>query len=36
MKASRPAEFISPMECVLVATIPEGAGWTYEIKVGRI
>jgi ATP-dependent DNA ligase len=33
MKASRPAEFINPMECLPVATIPEGASWIYEIKL---
>jgi len=29
----RKAEFIEPMECALVANIPEGPGWTYEVKL---
>jgi ATP-dependent DNA ligase len=27
------ASFIETMECLPVAKIPEGAGWTYEIKL---
>jgi len=29
----RKAEFIEPMECALVAKLPEGPQWTYEIKL---
>ena len=27
------AEFIEPMECALVPKLPEGSGWTYEVKL---
>jgi ATP-dependent DNA ligase len=27
------AEFIEPMECALVSTLPEGSDWTYEVKL---
>lgn len=27
------ARFLEPMECLPVATLPEGAGWTWEIKL---
>jgi ATP-dependent DNA ligase len=27
------AAFISPMECALVAKLPEGPAWTYEVKL---
>jgi bifunctional non-homologous end joining protein LigD len=27
------AEFIEPMECALVAKLPEGSDWTYEVKL---
>jgi ATP-dependent DNA ligase len=34
MKASRRAEFIEPMECLPVTTVPEGVRpWLYEIKL---
>ena len=29
----REAGFIEPMECALVATLHEGAEWTYEVKL---
>src|ERR1700737_172160 len=29
----RKAEFIEPMECALVSTLPEGSDWTYEVKL---
>jgi len=29
----RPAEFIAPMECALVAKLPGGPDWTYEVKL---
>src|SRR5258708_13761582 len=29
----RKAEFIEPMECALVSTLPEGQEWTYEVKL---
>src|ERR1700686_5183746 len=29
----RKAEFIEPMECALVPTLPEGSDWTYEVKL---
>ena len=29
----RKAEFIEPMECALVSSLPEGSDWTYEIKL---
>src|SRR6267154_878806 len=29
----RKAEFIEPMECALVSTLPEGPDWTYEVKL---
>jgi hypothetical protein len=29
----RQAEFIEPMECALVSTLPQGQEWTYEIKL---
>jgi bifunctional non-homologous end joining protein LigD len=29
----RKAEFIEPMECALVASLPEGPQWTYEAKL---
>src|SRR5438270_739021 len=28
----RGAEFIEPMECALVSKLPEGPGWSYEVK----
>jgi hypothetical protein len=28
-----PVGFIESMECLPVSTIPEGEGWTYEIKL---
>lgn len=31
--APRPAVFIEPMECLPVKSLPEGAEWTYEIKL---
>jgi DNA ligase D-like protein (predicted ligase) len=31
--APREAEFIEPMECALVSTLPEGPDWTYEVKL---
>jgi bifunctional non-homologous end joining protein LigD len=31
--AKRKAEFIEPMECALVARLPEGSDWTYEVKL---
>src|SRR5579863_145218 len=27
------ARFIAPMECLPVAKLPEGSGWTWEIKL---
>jgi ATP-dependent DNA ligase len=30
---NRKAEFIEPMECALVSTLPEGSEWTYEVKL---
>jgi hypothetical protein len=30
------ASFIETMECLPVAKIPEGAEWTYEIKLYRL
>jgi len=32
-KNRQTARFIEPMECLPVARIPEGAGWTYELKL---
>ena len=29
----RKAEFIEPMECALVPSLPEGPHWTYEVKL---
>ena len=29
----RKAEFIEPMECLLVSKLPEGPDWTYEVKL---
>ena len=29
----RKAEFIEPMECALVPSLPEGPHWTFEIKL---
>src|SRR5258708_23734133 len=29
----RKAEFIEPMECALVPTLPEEPDWTYEVKL---
>jgi DNA ligase D-like protein (predicted ligase) len=29
----RKADFIEPMECALVAALPEGSDWTYEAKL---
>ena len=29
----RKAEFIEPMDCALVSNLPEGADWTYEVKL---
>src|SRR5258706_1532441 len=29
----RKPEFIEPMECALVSTLPEGGEWTYEVKL---
>jgi bifunctional non-homologous end joining protein LigD len=29
----RKAEFIEPMECALVSSLPEGPQWTYEAKL---
>jgi len=29
----RKADFIEPMECALVSTVPGGSDWTYEIKL---
>jgi len=29
----RNPEFIEPMECALVSNLPEGAEWTYEVKL---
>ena len=29
----REAQFIEPMECALVSELPEGADWTYEVKL---
>jgi bifunctional non-homologous end joining protein LigD len=29
----RKAEFIEPMECALVSSLPEGPDWTYEVKL---
>jgi DNA ligase D-like protein (predicted ligase) len=29
----RKADFIEPMECALVSTLPEGPDWTYEVKL---
>jgi bifunctional non-homologous end joining protein LigD len=29
----RKPEFIEPMECALVSTLPEGSDWTYEVKL---
>lgn len=31
--ASFQLRFIEPMECVLVAKLPEGADWSYEMKL---
>jgi DNA ligase D-like protein (predicted ligase) len=31
--AKRKADFIEPMECALVANLPEGPQWTYEVKL---
>jgi DNA ligase D-like protein (predicted ligase) len=30
---TRKADFIEPMECALVSKLPEGPGWTYEVKL---
>jgi ATP-dependent DNA ligase len=32
-RAKRKADFIEPMECALVSTLPEGSDWTYEVKL---
>src|SRR5882724_13562571 len=29
----RKGEFIEPMECALVSSLPEGSDWTYEVKL---
>jgi hypothetical protein len=29
------AHFIEPMPCLAVRKLPEGAGWEYELKLGR-
>ncbi len=29
----READFIEPMECALVSTLPNGSDWTYEVKL---
>jgi ATP-dependent DNA ligase len=29
----RTAEFVKPIECALVAKLPEGPDWTHEIKL---
>src|SRR5258708_29345658 len=29
----RKADFIEPMECALVSSLPEGSDWTYEVKL---
>jgi bifunctional non-homologous end joining protein LigD len=29
----RKGEFIEPMECALVSTLPDGPDWTYEVKL---
>jgi hypothetical protein len=31
----RKPEFIEPMECALVPSLPEGPQWTYEILCGE-
>jgi len=31
--AKRKAEFIEPMECALVPSLPDGSDWTYEVKL---
>lgn len=30
---ARDAQFVEPMECLPVSKVPEGPGWTYEIKL---
>src|SRR5580692_1905013 len=32
-KLARPARFIETMDCLGVKTLPEGAEWSYEIKL---
>jgi len=33
LAASRKADFIETMDCLAVSKLPEGPGWTYEIKL---
>src|SRR5438270_13044540 len=32
-RLERRADFIEPMECALVPTLPDGPDWTYEVKL---